>query len=469
MAIIKHIAMKSGNYTGAIHYLLFRHDEFTQKELTDEYGVPLLREEYYFDGINCEPYAFEKAGNPDFQLSICDENIHRMFPLHALATDLNSLSKVKDVDRRNEILAEATDSKNLKWKVEQAMNDEIREKNLAAFAALLEDAGIEQAKNVSSGDLYGNKWDTIKSFNLLDAVPESLFDGDGNEPADTEGLVYFIQYSCLKLIRKHKAEKRQPTESELAERRIRKSRKEVKGLYKQMHTEMASFVQALMNGQLSQPDDPSGLLTPLWHVIVSKEIYISASAIVSIMAGKESYQLPDDERISARERGRGLPLYMQMMAVAVKGCNDLELMDHNGHYSDMPAAILLTLYGCLNSIGFSFGNDEYGQVLDGTHELYEPWEDPAAETEDADDIPADDPSAGNAGITGSVDADEYESLLPEGFEEVTDMSEIPFSDGEPDMPAGAIEDEYPTVYSTEDGTAGISVVAQELASMDDAA
>ena len=109
----------------------------------------------------------EKAGNPDFQLSI---------------TDLNSLSKVKDVDRRNEILAEATDSKNLKWKVEQAMNDEIREKNLAAFAALLEDAGIEQAKNVSSGDLYGSKWDTIKSFNLLDAVPESLFDGDGNEP-----------------------------------------------------------------------------------------------------------------------------------------------------------------------------------------------------------------------------------------------------------------------------------------------
>ena len=49
------------------------------------------------------------------------------------------------------------------------------------------------------------------------------------------------------------------------------------------------------------------------------------------------------------------------------------------------------------------------------------------------------------------------------------MSEIPFSDGEPDMPAGAIEDEYPTVYSTEDGTAGISVVAHELASLDEAA
>lgn len=59
MAIIKHIAMKSGNYTGAIHYLLFQHDEFTQEEIVDEYGVPVLREEYYFDGINCEPYAFD--------------------------------------------------------------------------------------------------------------------------------------------------------------------------------------------------------------------------------------------------------------------------------------------------------------------------------------------------------------------------------------------------------------------------
>ena len=59
MAIIKHIAMKSGNYTGAIHYLLFQHDEFTQEEIVDDYGVPVLREEYYFDGINCEPYAFD--------------------------------------------------------------------------------------------------------------------------------------------------------------------------------------------------------------------------------------------------------------------------------------------------------------------------------------------------------------------------------------------------------------------------
>ena len=59
MAIIKHIAIKSGNYTGAIHYLLFQHDEFTQEEIVDDYGVPVLREEYYFDGINCEPYAFD--------------------------------------------------------------------------------------------------------------------------------------------------------------------------------------------------------------------------------------------------------------------------------------------------------------------------------------------------------------------------------------------------------------------------
>lgn len=59
MAIIKHIAMKSGNYTGAIHYLLFQHDEFTEEEIVDENGAPVLREEYYFDGINCEPYAFD--------------------------------------------------------------------------------------------------------------------------------------------------------------------------------------------------------------------------------------------------------------------------------------------------------------------------------------------------------------------------------------------------------------------------
>ena len=59
MAILKHFSMKSGNYSGAINYLTYEHDEFTQKVVNDEYGHPVLRDGIIFDGINCEPYSYD--------------------------------------------------------------------------------------------------------------------------------------------------------------------------------------------------------------------------------------------------------------------------------------------------------------------------------------------------------------------------------------------------------------------------
>ena len=48
------------NYGDALDYLLFQHDEYTMKPILDEQGRKQLRDEYYIDGINCEPMFFEK-------------------------------------------------------------------------------------------------------------------------------------------------------------------------------------------------------------------------------------------------------------------------------------------------------------------------------------------------------------------------------------------------------------------------
>ncbi len=59
MAILKHLASKNANYTDIMDYLLFQHDEISGKEIKDEKGRRILREEYYMDGINCEPMLFD--------------------------------------------------------------------------------------------------------------------------------------------------------------------------------------------------------------------------------------------------------------------------------------------------------------------------------------------------------------------------------------------------------------------------
>ena len=232
-----------------------------------------------------------------------------------------------------------------------------------------------------------------------------------------------------------------------------------------MHAEMTSFVQALLNGQLSQPSDPSQLPDALWNVILKMGAYVSASSVISVMTGRESYQLPDTEKDAVYERAFTLPLYQQMMAVAVKGCTDLELMNYKGHYSDNAAVIFLTLYSCLSSAGFTFSNDEYDQVMDGTHELYVPWKDPREEspTEKNDDVESDYDDDYIEGLIAEYENDNQddEAALPDSLDEFVnaeDLSEIPFKN-EVTEP---VNDEYPTVYSTEEGFASAFTLSDTL-------
>ena len=58
MAVIKHIASKNSDYGEAERYLIFQHNEYTQKPILDDEGHMILRDEYYLDGLNCNPFTF---------------------------------------------------------------------------------------------------------------------------------------------------------------------------------------------------------------------------------------------------------------------------------------------------------------------------------------------------------------------------------------------------------------------------
>ena len=60
MAIIKHIKIRNANYSDALEYLLFQHNEKTGKPVLDDSGRKVLREEFYMDGLNCDPMSFDK-------------------------------------------------------------------------------------------------------------------------------------------------------------------------------------------------------------------------------------------------------------------------------------------------------------------------------------------------------------------------------------------------------------------------
>ena len=58
MAVIKHISVKGSNGGDALNYVLYKHNEMTGEMVLDDRENPVMRDEFYLDGINCEPYSF---------------------------------------------------------------------------------------------------------------------------------------------------------------------------------------------------------------------------------------------------------------------------------------------------------------------------------------------------------------------------------------------------------------------------
>ena len=59
MAILKHIASKNANYAEIQRYLMFEHDEDTNKPILNENGELIPRKGYIMDGINCDTFTFD--------------------------------------------------------------------------------------------------------------------------------------------------------------------------------------------------------------------------------------------------------------------------------------------------------------------------------------------------------------------------------------------------------------------------
>ena len=59
MAILKHIASKNADYGKSLEYLMFEHTE-NGRPVRNAEGDMIMREQFLLEGINCNPYAYDK-------------------------------------------------------------------------------------------------------------------------------------------------------------------------------------------------------------------------------------------------------------------------------------------------------------------------------------------------------------------------------------------------------------------------
>ena len=293
----------------------------------------------------------EKAEDKEFQLSI---------------TDLYTLEKVKDINTRNKILKEASDSRDLANRARQAARQELQERNKAKLIEECEKLGINKAPE---GVYYlSNGGEEVKRFYLDEK-------GHKVEMKEVEGLFYTTNYNSFSLIKKEKKqkEKKEVSEVDLKQKETEGKRAKIKAKYEEMHKDMEDFVRNILEGKVDAPDNAEYIGKLTWEFILKYRVAVSEYALTNVILGAQAYKnANEEEKNKATERATGLPILYQMIAVAFSDLVYLSLTGYSGvMYNEAAGERLKSIHDILSNFGFSFADEESYKLMNGEHELYE--------------------------------------------------------------------------------------------------
>lgn len=280
-------------------------------------------------------------------------------------TDLYELEKISDVEKRNELLSKAENSKELIWRVNRELSRQKREENEKKLIEQLEEKGIKKAPKNASQERYTNKWETVQSFNLEKDVPTEIKIKVGKIP-----LYYLTTYSSMDVIRRTKDVKRKltPAEKEKAEKESRK--KKIKARTKDVLITWKDFIMSnIVSGKVKVSEKE--LYEPLWSLLTKCGCYVSDMTVASFFSEKKNFYENDEEiKENLKKRAQELSLGKQMIVVIYEDLARKDLVLYNGKYSKLNGELFLKLYDFLKIYGYTYSSSEEQEMIQGTSELY---------------------------------------------------------------------------------------------------
>lgn len=293
----------------------------------------------------------EKEADESFQLNL---------------TDLFALEKLP-LTKRNKLLKEASDSKELKWKIEYTVAQENRKQRAKKIINLLRPLGLEPAPDNAENEIYTSKWTTITKFELDKEVPKK----EDLKFELSEPIYYLIRSREICIIKKSKKKVNVLSPTELKEKQIQMRRKQIKTIEKEMAAIRKEFIQNIISGKIKPLKEKESKHAEklIWQVLVSSQAYISMALLTPFVTFKENYKLTDEEYVTAKAKVEKLSLIHQMLMTIPSATNNLTLTNTDGSFNKKISDILTTLYNVLKLYGLSLNNEEK-QVLNGSHEYY---------------------------------------------------------------------------------------------------
>ena len=281
--------------------------------------------------------------------------------------DLYELEKVKDVKKRNKILKEAINSRDLVNRTHTAVKEMKREENSKKIIDILNKSGVKKAPKEYEENPYSGMYTTVLEINLDDEIPKKI-----KVPDDKGELFYTIQYRYLKVITKSKKEKRELSPYEQEAKRKNSIRKQIKAILKESSSRREDLILDIISGKVDPVKDELAEIELIWSAMVALGMGVYQSTLQRFFLPKEEYRCTDEEKAEAMEKVNGLSTIQQMLIYLHDAMSrNNEIMGYRLEFREKEGNAQMKGYEALKPYGWYFDNEAEKQVLDGTHELYE--------------------------------------------------------------------------------------------------
>lgn len=296
--------------------------------------------------------------------------------------DMYELEKIKDIEKRNEILSSATNSENLRWKCINAAKEEKKAENWKKFKQALKDAAIDSEPTCNA--VYSSDFKKLKIIRMDEELPDIgvLRDYDPLKVTwarNWEGSVVLLK----------KIEKQESTQDDTdcsdtsysdvsngssTPKEIRKRDDQIlDDMQEQMSSEMLEFIK-----NISSISDRKKLMDPeltrkAWYVILANNYECSFDELVAFEYGTSYWQVTDEQRDTIKARRVTWSMLREfLMIIGYEGLDNCHccIANRDCTYDDEVGMEKYMIYDLLKKLGYTPSNEEWIKVIDGTHELY---------------------------------------------------------------------------------------------------
>lgn len=276
--------------------------------------------------------------------------------------DLAELSRIEDIETRNRILKDATDSRQIQWKVEDTIKNAERKKNRKIIVELLEAAGIKKSTKEIEKKKYTSEIKTIKTFDFEKEPPKKINISGGD-------LYYLDEWYGIEVIKRLPKQKQVETEYD----RKKKKTAQLRSLQKEMNKRKKEFIRTIADGkiELLKDEERQKIIEKMIRNMMEKSCWLGNGMVLKFFTGKSLYDADEKEKEEAEEKIQTLDTQVLLLIAMNNMMDDYtgDLAGYSGEYNEDVGKRYQECFKILMRYGWSYEREEADLVY-GNHELY---------------------------------------------------------------------------------------------------